>query len=37
MKGEKYTLREWWEIWKVICGQALTQRGAAYKAKSGCK
>lgn len=27
MKGEKYTWRELWEIWKVICGQALTQRG----------
>ena len=27
MKGEKYTLRELWEIWKVICGQALIQRG----------
>ena len=27
MKSEKYTWREWWEIWKVICGQVLTQRG----------
>lgn len=27
MKNEKYTWRELWEIWKVIFGQAYTQRG----------
>ena len=26
-KDNKYTWREWWEIWEIIFGQAYTQRG----------
>ena len=33
-KDNKYTWREWWEIWKVIFSQAYTQRGGR-KMKTG--